>query len=170
MSALLKVVAQAKSARAPKQALRGEFIMQYVAKRVSEGNSNMTAIASEIGVVPKAVLHHMRKLADIGLVERKLCNVWGYPLYVYLPTDKLAMWVEEFKPTDSAIKYEQRAEQILNLFNKVSVVTARYVADNTGISMTAVHGHLIKLCNEGKLRRKKRAGSRIWNYTERKLK
>ena len=167
MSALLQAVAQAKqSMRTPNQVLRGEFIMQHVAKRVSEGNSNMTAIASEIGVVPKAVLHHMRKLADMGLVERKLCYVWGYPLNVYLPTDKLDKWVAEFKPTDSDIKYEQRAEQILNLFNKVSAITARYVADNTGISMTAVHGHLVKLCNEGKLRRKKRVGSKIWYYTQ----
>ena len=167
MSALLQVVAQANKAKPNSHtALRGEFIMHYAAKRIHEGNSNMTAIAAEIGVVPKAVHHHIMKLAAMGLVERKLCHAWGYPLMVYLPTNELAGWLEEFKPTDSDIKYEQRAEQILNLFSKVSVITARYVADNTGISMTAVHGHLIKLCNEGKLRRKKRAGSKIWNYTQ----
>ena len=167
MSALLQAVSQANNAK-PRNptALRGEFIMHYAAKRIHDGNSNMTAIAAEIGVVPKAVRHHIMKLADMGLVERKLCHVWGYPLFVFLPTNELAGWLEEFKPIDSDIKYEQRTEQILKLFDKVSVITARYVADNTGISMTAVHGILVKLCNEGKLHRKKRAGSRIWNYTQ----
>ena len=167
MSALLQAVVQANKATPnnPK-ALRGEFIMHYAAKRILEGNSNMTAIAAEIGVVPKAVRHHIIKLAGMGLVEHKLCHAWGYPLWVFLPTDKLAGWLDEFKPTNSDMKYEQRTEQILRLFNKVSVITARYVSNNTGISMTAVHGHLTKLCDEGKLCRKKRAGSKIWNYSQ----
>lgn len=166
MSALLQAVAQAtKAVSRTSQALRGEFIMHYTAKRILEGNSNMTAIASEIGVAPTAVRHHIIKLADMGLVERKLCYVWGYPLNVFLPTDGLAEWIDKFKPVDGDTKYEQRTAQILSLFDKTYAITSRYVANSTGISVTAVQGHLTKLYNEGKIRRAKRAGSKIWYYT-----